>query len=1086
MRYRASEWFDLLLEGRQSDWQIANQEESHNWPVLVIEESRSRAAKFLPEKLRSLDEHTTAERFKEMQIFRVHYVYQSTLTFYLAKQLGSCPHYQIPEGKVSERNAMIHRYNKNNGYSVTIEVMDASPGRKQNEFISVSQGWEGLSDLFQQLDWWQVQTEIVQRMVESRGQRDHRNHDRVDAGCTGNTNQRRTRASLGMSAPNVHHATHWEPMQKLLHWNSVAVRRVFPVHADTIYQTDRERQSIFAEEHTGIRGDFIESNSLISQLVSLGGVPSTRQYLENHTDWHNDDQVSEEVAAFSEVVGGFVMLKNVVHDLVFRHGCVAYGKASCHEYMIRRRKYGPLIREVHQQYQAMDVERATIVPQALPRAGQRWITCNYIHRDKFVFYSMMANRITALCNMYTNLRRPFPFFSLVYCATVGNSVHYFYYMTELMMQDRRLFGFDMSSPLECPDVHLLLQMYDFMWKLKREKKFPYGKVVPRYQPVHNRHAQPEKLIESVDALVDVFTHLLSLPRDELHRQRESLHPWLCDTLARKLHQVGGFIAHTVANVTALCLGPNEMVSMCSHVSIATSTQTWTRVKAKVHASDKDHTEVNRTLLPAISFMTGEPHHAGEEGLCQWGQGQSGGKNCFRTTYPAGVRLTRAIPNSRSPGRLDLVHVSAEGVEGPHVFLSMEFPRVVTSLTDPYWRKGNVKVKKKPNGNKGIRLDNAEFPLAGVASRREKCLPVPDQVKILLKSKHGKAYMSIHGLIVDGMNDHRRVIIKKKIKVRSEEYVAVGLTYPLGNNRVEEIWAPSEFCLHRGKSTVVTSENLRYFRSPEDAYQYIAFYICFVRTELKVLSPRTHQLTQFKKVTEQVSDEEVQESVCDFRVFFTEKTSEKNLFLVIQYLSGSLGVVLLDEFRRPISRVHMKRRNETAVRSGLPGVPETCECLGIRRHGKPVEGSVGVEMAWADGIVSWEDLTNIYRRAPMTCILYATRNNLSRKKVWRGLSKIKKGEQLLSSALPQQPKHADIRLNRSNTRFALKKEQEEERRMMLEELDHLSASDDEESNNEAKKKGAAADTQTKGSKRKSQATANEPPKSKEVKVARWLD
>ena len=274
----------------------------------------------------------------------------------------------------------------------------------------------------------------------------------------------------------------------------------------------------------------------------------------------------------------------------------------------------------------------------------------------------------------------------------------------------------------------------------------------------------------MEASIEVFTHLLSLPRDELYKRRDALHPWLNEHLSNHLHQVGEFVAHTVANVAALCLGPNELVAVCSHVSIATSTKTWTRVKDRLGIFDKDHEEANNNLLPAISFMTGEPYHSGEEGICQWGRALSKKKRNFRTTHPGGSILTRATRDDRSPGKLRLVHVSAEGVLGPHQFLSMEFPRIRTSLSDPYWQRGSKKISKKSNGSKGIKVDQADFPLlvsngpllitTTDSFPCDKSLPVPSQVQILLKADDHKPFISMHGLIVDGLMDNEKVIRQK--------------------------------------------------------------------------------------------------------------------------------------------------------------------------------------------------------------------------------------------------------------------------------------------------------------------------------------
>ena len=189
-----------------------------------------------------------------------------------------------------------------------------------------------------------------------------------------------------------------------------------------------------------------------------------KQYLTGHTDTHNDC-----TASFSEVVGMFVMLRNLVHNIVIRAGCVTYGKSSCRDYMIRRRKYGPLIKELHQMYLDTERGRRTILPECLPSKEQGWVTLPYIHRDKFVFYSTMANMIVKLLNKYENLRRPFPLFSLIYCCTMCNSVHYFYYMVEQMMEDPHVLGIDISSPYDCPDTELCVLMCQHMHDIKKRK-----------------------------------------------------------------------------------------------------------------------------------------------------------------------------------------------------------------------------------------------------------------------------------------------------------------------------------------------------------------------------------------------------------------------------------------------------------------------------------------------------------------------------------------------------------------------------------------------------------------------------------------
>ena len=200
-----------------------------------------------------------------MDIFCVHFVYQSAVMFYIAKHLSSSPHYQISPDKVPEWEARIHRYNETADKEVAIEILEAKEGRSENHFMTVWHGMVGLAALFASLDWWRVITDIVRRMQDARLPSDNRNHDSVDAGSTGNTNQHRTRHSLGLSSPYVHQATAWESMKELMHWCSVAIRTVFPLEGATIYQGDDERRRHFAEHHMGVVGDFIETLRLIFQ-----------------------------------------------------------------------------------------------------------------------------------------------------------------------------------------------------------------------------------------------------------------------------------------------------------------------------------------------------------------------------------------------------------------------------------------------------------------------------------------------------------------------------------------------------------------------------------------------------------------------------------------------------------------------------------------------------------------------------------------------------------------------------------------------------------------------------------------------------
>ena len=244
-----------------------------------------------------------------------------------------------------------------------------------------------------------------------------------------------------------------------------------------------------------------------------------------------------------------------------------------------------------------------------------------------------------------------------------------------------------------------------------------------------------------------------------------------------------------------------------------------------------------------------------------------------------------------------------------------------------------------------------------------------------------------------------------------------------------MWAPADFCLHRGESFVNPDENLRYFREPENAYNYIALYLCFEPPALKFNSQRANQLTQFRQIPDDLSDEESDEDksdrIHDFRVFCTNRNTRNSDFAVIQYWTGSMGVVLLDELGKPVSNVHMKRKNESAVRQGMPGVPDKCECLGLRKHKKPKDGSVEIEVAWADGIVSWEDLKNIHRDAPFACLVYSTRKQLTRKLVWRELGKLRKGERLFASAHPLPHQEVDLLITRSNRRYQSKKMEKEQ-------------------------------------------------------------
>ena len=166
VQYHAWQWFSTLLEGNPSDWELDSNSNSNQWPVLVVEESGQLDSKHLPLALRQLDEETSAKRLKEMDIFCVHFVYQSAVMFYIAKHLSSSPHYQISPDKVPEWEARIHRCNETADKEVAIEILDAKEGRGENHFMTVWHGMVGLAALFASLDWWRVITDIV--FVECR------------------------------------------------------------------------------------------------------------------------------------------------------------------------------------------------------------------------------------------------------------------------------------------------------------------------------------------------------------------------------------------------------------------------------------------------------------------------------------------------------------------------------------------------------------------------------------------------------------------------------------------------------------------------------------------------------------------------------------------------------------------------------------------------------------------------------------------------------------------------------------------------------------------------------------------------------
>ena len=167
------------------------------------------------------------------------------------------------------------------------------------------------------------------------------------------------------------------------------------------------------------------------------------------------------------------------------------------------------------------------------------------------------------------------------------------------------------------------------------------------------------------------------------------------------------------------------------------------------------------------------------------------------------------------------------------------------------------------------------------------------------------------------------------------------------------------------------------------------------------------------------------------MFTTDKKTRYPNFVVVLYHSGSIGVVLVDTCGRPVSNVHMKHKCEVAVRQGRRGVPDDCECLGIRRNRMSEDKSVEIEVAWKDGRVTWEDLMNIYRTAPWMCILYAARKKLTRRKAWKSLTKLKKGQSILSSATPR-PQQERKMLPRRSERINDAKREEEERKRKEEE------------------------------------------------------
>ena len=570
-----------------------------------------------------------------------------------------------------------------------------------------------------------------------------------------------------------------------------------------------------------------------------------------------------------------------------------------------------------------------------------------------MYYSALANVIIDLLNRYPALSTPFRFFSLIYCTTVGNSLHYFCHTAQQMLLNPRLLGFNLDCPEECHDTIFLKLLYEHLNKLKRKViPFRYGKVVPRYQPCHNSISSEEKLIESVEALVEAFARLLSLPRAELYRQRDMLHHWLCNFLVKRCHQVGPFIAHTVANVAALCLGPNELVALCSNVSVASTTKTWSRIREYTGAADQDHRAASRSLLSAIAFVTEEPYHTGEEGLCQWGQELAGTENNFRTSLYGGCILSRAMPNAHSPGRFDLVRVSHAGFLGPHRFLtSLEFERVNTTIDDPFW-KDTKGPKKKTYSSKGVKREKHDFPLLpSRATTVRHSLPVPNPVQILMKIQTEKPFVSMDGIVVDGLQDRAGVLVKKQrrivTKTSNEMYVAIGFSYPIELTERENIWVPADFCLHRGTSVLVQEGGgcfLRYFRRSEDAHSYAALYLALERPDLKYNSVRCRQLTEFKTSTIDLCEDDKRDSIADFRVFTTDKKTRCPNFVVVLYHSGSIGVVLVDTFGRPVSNVHMKHKCEVAVRQGRRGVPDDCECLGIRRNRMSEDKSVEIEVA----------------------------------------------------------------------------------------------------------------------------------------------
>ena len=488
--------------------------------------------------------------------------------------------------------------------------------------------------------------EMLRMMVDAPLNRE-RNNRCKNWGMKGwNSSDRRQMASLGMSRPGHYRGTKDPAMQRFVKFSADLLRNTLPGFGGDY--TDDDRRKEFAEDYLsplfklGPHENFPDAVFFaLNYLTKEGGKPSAAGLLNGHCDPNNDD-----ITPTYEPVSSVSFLVRDHNNDLLRLVAIAYGKKAGGQYMVKRKKFLPVLELCLKKHRSLASLLTTTDPKALlPDPSNSMEKKNgKFHRsginlNKTFMYGMFADVIGKFMLRHPHLREePMFLISLIWLTSISHQVQIYVHEVNHLSQDDTMCvgGRKISSfkKHEWGDFAIALHKHLCAAKADKRKRCWDYSVSSRHQPCNNVPATDNQVINSVRVL-RLMLHCVNQVKKDLlqadpvyyhsrinHRLSQACEKnrVVMDTeelIGQGCHGTGPFNANHTIMVAAYCGAVDVGLHGCTSIAQNTGTDNALVKRFGFDRFGGDNEELLKCLMNCRKFKGTDllNRHQAEELVC---------------------------------------------------------------------------------------------------------------------------------------------------------------------------------------------------------------------------------------------------------------------------------------------------------------------------------------------------------------------------------------------------------------------------------------------------------------------------------------